>query len=105
MSAKFKLILASVVLLAALLITYANHWHNDFHFDDSHAIQNNVYIRSLNNIPLFFKDVSTFSSLPRNASFRPIVSTTLAIDYYLGGGLNPVIFISPPLFSFYCKAF
>ena len=92
MTAKFKLILASVVLLAALLITYANHWHNDFHFDDSHAIQNNVYIRSLNNIPLFFKDVSTFSSLPRNASFRPIVSTTLAIDYYLGGGLNPVYF-------------
>jgi len=92
MTDRVKLLIFSVLLLVGLLITYSNHWHNDFHFDDSHTIQNNVYIQQISNIPLFFKDVSTFSSLPRNASYRPIVSTTLAIDYYLGKGLNPFYF-------------
>jgi tetratricopeptide (TPR) repeat protein len=92
MSNQVKFILFSVALLIAILLAYSNHWNNGFHFDDSHTIQNNVYIQRIGNIPLFFKDVSTFSSLPRNASYRPIVSTTLAIDYYLGKGLNPFYF-------------
>lgn len=92
MTDRLKLILLSVLLLAAIIITYSNHWQNAFHFDDSHAVQNNVYIQNIDNIPLFFKDASTFSSKPSNASYRPIVSTTLALDYYLGKGLNPVYF-------------
>ncbi len=87
-----KLVLLSAVVLVAVILAYANHWQNGFHFDDSHTIQNNVYIQRISNIPLFFKDVSTFSSLPRNASYRPIVSTTLTIDYYLGKGLTPFYF-------------
>lgn len=92
MTKHVKLILFSAVVLVAVILAYANHWQNGFHFDDSHTIQNNVYIQRISNIPLFFKDVSTFSSLPRNASYRPIVSTTLAIDYYLGKGLTPFYF-------------
>lgn len=92
MTKHVKLILLSAVVLAAVILAYANHWQNGFHFDDSHAIQNNVYIQRISNIPLFFKDASTFSSLPRNASYRPIVSTTLAIDYYMGKGLQPFYF-------------
>ncbi len=92
MTVRVKLILFSFLLLAGIVVTYSNHWHNDFHFDDSHAVQNNIYIQRISNIPLFFKDASTFSSKPSNASYRPIVSTTLAIDYYLGKGLNPVYF-------------
>ena len=79
----------------ALLVTvaaYANHFHNDFHFDDSHTIQNNAFIRSVRNIPLFFTSTTTFSSLPANQSYRPLVTTTLAIDYRLGGGLNTFAF-------------
>lgn len=92
MSPKLKFFLFSGLLFLALLVTYSNHWQNDFHFDDAHTILNNVYIQKLSNIPLFFKDVSTFSSLPRNASYRPIVSTTLAIDYWAGNGLHPFYF-------------
>lgn len=92
MTNRLKILSLSIALLIAVVITYSNHWNNGFHFDDSHTIQNNVYIQRLDNIPLFFKDVSTFSSLPRNASYRPIVSTTLAIDYYLGKGLTPFYF-------------
>ena len=81
--------------LAALLIaaaTYSNHFHNDFHFDDNHTIQNNASIRDIRNIPAFFTNPATFSALPSNQSYRPLVTTTLALDYRLGGGLNPVAF-------------
>ena len=85
--------LLACLLAAALLgIAYANHFRNDFHFDDAHTIQNNLYIRDLANIPEFFRNPRTFSSLPANQSYRPLLSTTLAIDYRLGGGLNPLAF-------------
>ena len=73
-------------------VTYSNHFFNSFHFDDFHTIVNNVYIKNIGNIPLFFQDGSTFSSLPTNQSYRPVVTTTLAIDYWLGGGLRTTFF-------------
>lgn len=92
MNDKIKLLLFSALLFLGILITYSNHWHNDFHFDDSHTVQSNVYIQHLSNIPLFYKDPATFSSMPSHCSYRPLVSTTLAIDYFLGKGLNPFYF-------------
>src|SRR5437868_14033743 len=80
------------LLLAALAAAYANHFHNSFHFDDAHTIVNNASIRELRNIPRFFTDATTFSSLPSNQSYRPLVSTLLAIDYSLGHGLKPFWF-------------
>ncbi|MES2378284.1 MAG: hypothetical protein V4553_16960 [Bacteroidota bacterium] len=77
---------AVVIMMVLCTITYSNHFQNEFHFDDSHTIQNNVYIRNIRNIPLFFTDGSTSSSLPQNQSYRPIVTTSLAFDYWLGGG-------------------
>src|SRR5438552_13990993 len=88
-------VLASVggaLLLIALVAAYSNHFHNSFHFDDAHTIVTNAAIRELRNIPQFFRDATTFSSLPSNQSYRPLVSTLLAIDYRLGGGLNPLWF-------------
>ena len=75
----------ATVLLATLLAAYSNHFHNSFHFDDAHTIENNAAIRELRNIPLFFCDATTFSSLPSNQSYRPLVSTLVAIDYKLAG--------------------
>jgi len=79
----------AVGLLALILLaTYSNHFQNSFHFDDAHTIVNNAAIRELKNIPIFFKDARSFSSLPSNQSYRPLVSTLLAIDYRLSG-LDP----------------
>src|SRR5690348_7770520 len=75
--------LSCVLLLIAVVVTYLNHFDNSFHFDDSHTIQNNVFIRDIKNIPRFFTDATTFSSNPSNQSYRPVVSATLAIDYWL----------------------
>lgn len=83
---------AVLLLAAAILAAYSNHFQNGFHFDDSHTIVDNAAIRSLGNIPRFFKDAATFSVLPANQSYRPVVSATLAVDYWLGKGLKPFWF-------------
>lgn len=75
-------ILATVAVLA-VCVTYSNHFHNDFHFDDSHTIYNNMYIRDIKNIPLFFRDARTTSSFPPNQVYRPGLTTLNAIDYWV----------------------
>jgi len=83
---------ASLGALLLVLGAYSNSVHNSFHFDDSYSIERNIFIRDLANIPRFFTDARTFSSAPNNADYRPVVTLTLAIDYWLGGGLNPTAF-------------
>jgi hypothetical protein len=80
---------AALAAIALVLVAYSDSLSNSFQFDDSHVIVNNIYIRSLANVPRFFADASTFSSLPPNASYRPLVSATLALDYAIGHGLAP----------------
>src|ERR1700722_3464469 len=87
---KTFLIFAAVALVA-VCAAYANHFHNTFHYDDFHAVYNNAYIRDLHNIPLFFTDARTGSSLPANQAWRPVLMTQLAIDYHLGHGLNDTL--------------
>lgn len=98
--------LACALALLAIVATYANHFNNEFHFDDNHTIQNNLYIRDLRNLPLFFRSAATFSSLPANQSYRPVVTTTLAVDYRLGHGLRPLAFhiTNFGLFAVQCAA-
>jgi len=87
-----NIIIITISILMLLFVAYSNHFYNGFHFDDSHAVVDNVYIRSLKNIPAFFSDPTMFSADPDHHGLRPIVTTTLAIDYWLGGGLNPFYF-------------
>lgn len=92
MKQKYILWLLAIAGLASLIAVYSNHFHNGFHFDDSHSIESNFYIRDLKNIPLFFKDATTISSLPQNQSYRPMMPVLYAIDYKLAGGLDPFYF-------------
>jgi len=80
---------AAIACTLLVVAAYSNSLDGAFHFDDSHVIENNLYIRSLTNVPRFFADASTFSSIPSHGSYRPVVSTTLAMDYAIGGGLAP----------------
>jgi len=84
-------LICAALALVAVCVAYANHFHNSFHFDDSHSVVSNIYIRDLHNIPLFFTDARTGSSLPFNQTWRPVLITSLAIDYYLGHGLNDTL--------------
>jgi tetratricopeptide (TPR) repeat protein/uncharacterized membrane protein YphA (DoxX/SURF4 family) len=95
--------LAAGLAVAAIFLAYANHFHNSFHFDDAHTVVNNVYIRDVHNIPRFFTDATTFSSLPANQTWRPMVSLSLAIDYKLGHGATPLWFHISTFFWFFVQ--
>ena len=85
-------ILMAVLAVCAVIITYLNHFNNDFHFDDTHTITNNAYIRNISNLPLFFTDMKTFGSMPDNLGYRPVVTASTAIDYWVAGGYKPLFF-------------
>ncbi|MEO6523482.1 MAG: tetratricopeptide repeat protein [Mucilaginibacter sp.] len=87
-----NILFLALILLIALIAAYGNHFNNGFHFDDSHTVIDNVYIRDIKNIPAFYSNPKMFSADPAHWGLRPLVSTTLAIDYKLGGGLNPFYF-------------
>jgi tetratricopeptide (TPR) repeat protein len=73
----------AILAVLAVCLTYSNHFHNDFHFDDSHTIYNNMYIREISNIPRFFWDATTTSSFPPNQAYRPGLTTLNTIDYWI----------------------
>ncbi|MBS1594780.1 MAG: tetratricopeptide repeat protein [Bacteroidetes bacterium] len=89
------------LIMIAVGITYSNHFQGSLHFDDAHTIENNAYIRDLKNIPLFFKDGTTSSSLPPNQSYRPVLTTTLAIDYHFSDDLKNMVPFHVTSFTFF----
>ena len=92
MSSRSRFSLLCLAAVALFSGAYANSLTNAFHFDDGHVIENNLFIRDLANVPRFFTDANTFSATPMNTTYRPIVSLTLAIDYAIARGLDPVPF-------------
>jgi Flp pilus assembly protein TadD len=78
----------AAVAAGGVFAAYANHFHNSFHFDDGHVIQNNAYLRDLRNIPGFFTGASKFSSWPTLSDYRPLTSASFAFDYWRGGALD-----------------
>ena len=91
MNKKWLFTTTAVLAFLVITLTYIEHFDNAFHFDDVHTIQDNPYIQSVRNIPKFFVDSSTFSVLPQNQSYRPLLTTTFAVDYWLGG-MSPFYF-------------
>lgn len=91
-------LLTAAGCLALLVAAYSNVFGNAFHFDDSHVVVDNLYIRNLANAGRFFTDVRTTSALPQNQAYRPLVTLSLAVDYALGRGLSPRAFHLDQLF-------
>ena len=77
-------------MLYFLFAIYANSLKNDFVFDDESVVQNNLSIQSLSNIPKYFIAEEGFHKVI-GRYYRPVVSTTYAIDFYFWG-LNPIGF-------------
>src|ERR1700690_3874598 len=87
-----KKLLGVVLVLVAVVAVYINHFQNGFHFDDFHTVNQNVNIQNLKTLPRFFPDARLFTTRPTHQVYQPLTSATLAIDYWLGGGLNPLYF-------------
>jgi protein O-mannosyl-transferase len=94
---KITFYLVCLALLIGLIVTYSNHFNNPFHFDDDHTIVSNVWIRSTRNIPKFFTDGTTTSSLPSNQAYRPGLTTLNTIDYAIASK-NPLKIDKNPLY-------
>ena len=92
MTTRWAYRIAIAVAVIVFATAYSNSLHNAFSFDDTHVVQQNLFIRDLANLPRFFADARTFSSLPQNATYRPLVSATLAVDYAIANGLSPVVY-------------
>ena len=100
-----KLLIASVLLAILVTAVYWNHFDNAFHFDDSHAIQSNAAIKDLSLWKTYFTDAATHSSLPTNQGYRPLLTLSFAIDYWLGGNeLHPVNYHITSFFWFMLQA-
>lgn len=97
-SRSFAFPLAVACGIALLFAAYANFLGNAFHFDDSHVVVDNLYIRNLANAGRFFTDVRTTSALPQNQAYRPLVTLSLAVDYSFGHGLSTRVFHLDQLF-------
>jgi Tfp pilus assembly protein PilF len=78
-------LLHAALLLVVCATLYSNNFRHDFFLDDSHAISNNLALRSLANIPAYFTDAGMFSALRANVDYRPVLLTTYALNYRLGG--------------------
>ncbi|MDD5570352.1 MAG: tetratricopeptide repeat protein [Bacteroidales bacterium] len=89
---KRNIIILAIVFAITIIVTYSNHFNNGFHLDDICAIPDNIYIRDMKNFTLFFTDMKTFSSNTNDLGYRPVVTASTAIDYWLGGGLKPFWF-------------
>lgn len=90
-SKKFE-IRTLIAILVLTLIAYLSHFDNPFFFDDTHTISENESIQTLSNWTSFFTDAKTFSSLPANRAYRPMITLMNAIDYAIAGGLNSKYF-------------
>lgn len=90
------------ILLGAL--AYANAPWGGFHFDDAHAIVENPAIRALGNFGRFFSDATTFSVLPQNQSYRPLLLVTYALTSALTGVRGPAFLVVNLLIHLACVA-
>ena len=72
---------AAPALRLVVVAIYASHFNSEFHLDDIHTTVQNPWIRDLRNFPRFFTDTDTSGVLPSNRVFRPLVTTSLAIDH------------------------
>ena len=71
-------------IVALVVAVYANSLDNGFQYDDLHSIVKNHHLHSLSNVPVYFSDPGMFSRDADKAMYRPLVLTTLALNYAWG---------------------
>lgn len=79
------LLYAVLLVIAVSFAAYGNSLQGGFHYDDSHHIVRNPFVRDLAYVPQFFTDPDLFSALPGHRMYRPVVMTSYALNYSWGG--------------------
>lgn len=83
--AKRARLIHTLLLAAVCLGVYANSFDHAYQLDDSYTIVTNPNLRTLRNIPRFFVDPSTYTSLRAQVDYRPVLQATYALNYWMGG--------------------
>lgn len=77
--------LAWGLLVGLVIVVYGRSLDDPFHFDDHHAIVDNVNLHDLANVPRFFVDPGTFSADSTLTMYRPLLLTTFAANHAVSG--------------------
>ena len=85
-SSRRRVLLAlHVVLLTAICFAvYSNGYEHAFLLDSLHTVIENPSLRSLANVPEFFVDAATFTTLPANTDYRPVLQISYALNHTMG---------------------
>lgn len=78
-------VLHAILLAVVCVGIYSNSFDHAYQLDDSYTIVTNPNLRSLRNIPRFFVDPSTYTSLRAQVDYRPVLQATYALNYWMGG--------------------
>ncbi|MBS1518557.1 MAG: tetratricopeptide repeat protein [Bacteroidetes bacterium] len=84
---KIRPVYCYLIIIAVTYIVFYNSLSNEFVFDDENVIVNNPTVQNSGNIPKFFTGEEGFHKVI-GKYYRPIVSSTYAIDYSIWG-LDP----------------
>lgn len=104
-----KSIFVVFLLIVAGSVVYFNSLSNSFQYDDQVVVEYNKHIRTLRNVPSFFTTPRMMTAILYKGSkesghYRPLVVTSYAIDYAIGG-LNPAGYHIVNLAFHICSAF
>lgn len=77
-SSKFFL---PIILILITIVTYINILPNQLFYDDEELIYKNTYVQNLRLFPKFFTENMTAGAGKLSNMYRPILLTSLAIDY------------------------
>jgi len=76
---------AALLVVAVSFVAYSNSLRAGFHYDDTHHIVANPFLRDLGFVPQYFHRPDMFSALPGHDMYRPLLLATFALDYHWGG--------------------
>lgn len=73
--------LALIIFVITCIVLYFNSLQGVFVFDDFHSIPDNLYIKDIRHIPLFFKGHYTSDPVIPSGMFRPLLMITFVFNY------------------------
>ncbi|MBT3345162.1 MAG: tetratricopeptide repeat protein [Gemmatimonadetes bacterium] len=76
----------AIGLLVWVVVLFGSTLDHGFHYDDAHSILDNPRLQDWRQIPSFFVDPGAFSIMPQARMYRPMLLSSYAVTYALGGG-------------------
>jgi len=73
------------VLAIVCVAVYANGFDHAFNLDSGYGLRDNPAVRDLSNVPRFFVDPFTLTTVRENADYRPVLQATYAANHAVSG--------------------